>query len=284
ALVHALVRPGFERDALDYLLHEIRHANREAATRGPRFLPGDGHAEVDAFRVMRGDLAPDAILERRDDLAARRVVLGIRGEAQQDVQWQPDGVAFDLDVAFLHDVEEAHLDLAREIGELVQRENAAIGARQHAVVDGELIRQHVPATRGANRVHVADDVSDRHVRRRQLLHVAFLARDPGDRRVVAQLGDGHAGVLGDGGEGIVVHLAAGDDGDRVIQERDQRAEYARLRLAAQPQQDEVVTCQERVDDLWHNRLVVADDAFDDGATGGKACEQVGAHLIFHRPA
>jgi hypothetical protein len=46
----------------------------------------------------------------------RRVVLRIGGKNQQDIQLQPDGIAFDLDVTFLHDVEEAYLDLAGQVG------------------------------------------------------------------------------------------------------------------------------------------------------------------------
>src|SRR3712207_8576115 len=37
------------------------------------------------------------------------------------------------------------------------------------------------------------------------------------------------------------------------------AKDARLRLAAQSQQNEIVSCQDRVHDLRHNRVVVSDD-------------------------
>jgi hypothetical protein len=72
---------------------------------------------------MGPDLAADAILERSDNLAARRIVFRIRREDQQDVQRQPDRIAFDLDVTLLHDVEEAHLDLARQVGKLIDGED-----------------------------------------------------------------------------------------------------------------------------------------------------------------
>ena len=93
---------------------------------------------------MRHDLAADAVLERRDDLAARRVVLGVGGEDQQHVQRQAHRKPFDLDVAFLHDVEQPHLDLAGQVGELVDGEDAAVGARQQAEVDRELVGQECP--------------------------------------------------------------------------------------------------------------------------------------------
>src|ERR687884_320681 len=62
----------------------------------------------------------------------------------QHVQGQAHGVAFDLHVALLHDVEEADLNLAREVWQLVDGEDAAVGARQQAVVDGQLVAQQVP--------------------------------------------------------------------------------------------------------------------------------------------
>ena len=64
---------------------------------------------------MRRDLRADPVLERGDDLAARGVVLGIRREHQCDVEIEADGIAFDLNVPFLHDIEETHLNLAREV-------------------------------------------------------------------------------------------------------------------------------------------------------------------------
>ena len=88
---------------------------------------------------MRADLAADAVLERRDDLAARGVVFRIGGEHQHQVQRQAHRIAFDLHVAFLHDVEQADLDLAGQIGQLIDGEDAAVGARQQAVVHGQLV-------------------------------------------------------------------------------------------------------------------------------------------------
>ena len=87
---------------------------------------------------MGANLRADAVFERRDDFAARRVVLGVGAEDQRHVERQAHRVAFDLHVAFLHDVEERDLDFAGEVGQLVDGEDAAIGARQQAVVHGEL--------------------------------------------------------------------------------------------------------------------------------------------------
>src|SRR5258705_518404 len=115
----------------DHLRHEIGDGDRArtAIAIDPCFLLRDRRPELDGERVVGRDLRSDPVLERRDDLAARRVVFGIRGEDERDVQVQANGIAFDLDVAFLHDVEEPHLNLARQVRQLVDREDATIGPR-----------------------------------------------------------------------------------------------------------------------------------------------------------
>src|SRR5439155_26972120 len=84
AAIDAAIRARLEGDALDQLRDEVRHAYRSVSAFGPRFLLRDLHAERYRGRVVRLDLASDTILERRDDLAASRVVLGVRREDQLD--------------------------------------------------------------------------------------------------------------------------------------------------------------------------------------------------------
>ena len=130
ALVDALIFAREKRDLLDDFANVVRHGEFAAGVAlDPRFLRGDGHAFFDGGGIVRANFAADAILERRDDLSARRVVLRIRGEDQQHVERQANRVALNLDVAFLHDVEQADLNFAGEIGQFVDGEDAAIGAR-----------------------------------------------------------------------------------------------------------------------------------------------------------
>ena len=121
-----------------------------------------------ALRVVRADLRPEPVLQRRHDAAAVRVVVGVRGRDQQEVERQPDPVAADLHVALLQDVEQRHLDALGEVGQLVDRDDAAVRARDHAVVDRELVGE-VPALGHPDRVDVADQVGDGRVGRRELL-------------------------------------------------------------------------------------------------------------------
>jgi hypothetical protein len=230
---------GLERDALDDLAHELGDAHGRAASSPPARRAStpparDRHPELDLLGVVRHDLAADAVLERRDDLAARGVVLGVGREAEEHVERQADGVALNLDVALLHDVEQPHLHLAGEVGELVEGEDAAVGARQHAVLDGQLVAQQVPAARRLDRVDVADDVGDGHVGRGELLDEALVAADPRDGRVVAALGEPRCGRLADRAERVVVDLAAGDHRHLGVEQRDEGAQDAALRLPRRP--------------------------------------------------
>jgi hypothetical protein len=228
---------------------------------------------------VRADLRPDAVLERRDDLAARRVVLGVGGERHQDVERQPHRVAFDLDVAFLKDVEEPHLDLAGQVGQLVDGEDAAVGPRQQAVVHRQLVRQLQPRPRRLDRVDVADHVRDGDVGRRELFHVARVAFEPVDRRAVAGFGHLRPAGAADGIQRVVVDLAAWHHRNELVEQRHQRAQEARLGLPAQAQQDEVVSRQQCVDQLGQHRFVVADDAGEERAAGTQLLDQVVAHLF-----
>ena len=136
ALIHLLVLAREKRKLLHHFgdvdgnLRFDRRAPLE-----PRFLFGDGDAVLQIRRIVRADLAADAILERRHDLAARRVVFRIRREHEHDIERQAHRVALNLHVAFLHDVEQADLNLAGQVGQFVDGEDAAIGARQQAVVN-----------------------------------------------------------------------------------------------------------------------------------------------------
>src|SRR5262249_24177384 len=116
----------------------------------------------------------NAVFERRNDLAARRIILRIRAEHQGNIERQADGVAFDLHVAFLHDVEQTDLDLSRQIRQFINSKDAAIGAGQQAVMYGVLAGQVVSAAGGLDGINVADEVGNGDVRGGQLFNVTLL--------------------------------------------------------------------------------------------------------------
>lgn len=89
-------------------------------------LPDHVHLGVDVERVMGPDLGPEPVLQRRDDPAAVGVVLGVGSCHQQHVERQPERVPADLDVALLHHVQQRDLDALGEVGQLVDRDDAAV--------------------------------------------------------------------------------------------------------------------------------------------------------------
>ena len=228
---------------------------------------------------MRADLAADAVLERRDDLAARGVVFRVGGEHQHQVERQADRVALNLHVAFLHDVEQADLNLAGQVGQFVDGEDAAIGARQQAVVDRQLVGDVLAAARRLDRIDVADHVGDGDVGRGELLDVALVAVQPGDGRLVAVLGDQFAAAPADRAVRIVVDLAARDVRGKLVEQRGQHADEARLGLAAQAQQNEIVARQNRVDDLRDDRVVVSHDAGKQRLAPLNLADQIAAEFV-----
>ena len=172
--------------------------------------------------------------------------------------------------------------LPGEVRQLVDGEDAAVGPRQQPVVHRQLVGEVEARLRRLDRIDVADHVGDRHVGRRELLDVACLARQPGDRQRVALCGDPRAARAADRRERIVVDLAAGDDRDLLVEQIDEAAQDAALRLAAQPEQDEVVARQDRVDELRDDRLVVADDARKERLARLQLADQVVADLLLDR--
>src|SRR5262249_7691571 len=92
------------------------------------------------------------------------------------------------------------------------------------------------------------------------LAIALLARNPGDRRRVALLGERPAAVLRDRIERILVELAAGDCRDLGIEQADEHPEEARLGLAAQAEEEQVVAREDRVVERGQHGALVAVDA------------------------
>ena len=147
-------------------------------------LPDHRDLVLELDRVVGADLGAEPVLERGDDAAAVGVVLGVRAGHHQGVQRQAQHVAADLDVALLHHVEHRDLDPLGEVGQLVDRHDAAVRARDQPEVDGLGVTE-AAALGHLHRVHVADQVGHAGVGRGQLLGVPLVAvapRRPAGRR------------------------------------------------------------------------------------------------------
>src|SRR4051794_24358 len=279
SLVHPLVFPRLKCHSLDYLQHEVGKVEGPLSAASPGFLGGDLHPELDGSGVVRDHFGSDPVFKWGDDLASGRVVLRIRGEGQQDIQREADRVPFDLYVPFLHDVEQTHLDLPAEVGQLVDGEDSPIRPRQEPEVHGELVREQVTSPRGLDWIDIADQVGDRHVRGGELLDVALLPSKPGDGCGFPALCQQLSGILRDRGERIVVDLTPGDGRNPLVEQGGQLPQEPTLGLTPEPQQDEVVTRQERVDDLRQDGVLIPHNPGEERLSRFQPPKQVAPDLI-----
>ena len=231
----------------------------------------------DLERVVRADLGPEPVLERGDDPPAVRVVLGVRAGHEHDVQRQAQRVAAHLDVALLHDVEQRDLDALGEVGQLVDRHDAAVRARHEAVVDGLGVAQ-AAALGDLDGVDVADEVGDGGVRGGQLLGVALGAVPPGDRQVVALVGDAATARGRDRLAGVLADLGAGDHRRPLVEQGHEAAQQARLALPALAEQHDVVPGEHRALELREHGAVEPDDPRPRVRAGAQPGEEVVAQF------
>ena len=233
------------------------------------------------MRIVGANFGADAVLERSDDFSPRRVIFRVCRKDQLDVEGQAHGITLNLHVALLHDVEQAHLNFAREVGKLVDGEDAAVRAWKEAVMDRQLARKRVAAPIRLDGVEVADDAGDRHVGSGEFFYEAALAGKVGDGRGIAALRDALVTPAAQRPKRVVVDFAAGDHRHLLVEQFDERPEDAALGLAAQPEKDEIVPGKQGVRDPGDDRVLKADNAGEDCPSRLQTLDEVRPQLVFH---
>ena len=208
---------------------------------------------------MGADLGAEPVLERRDDPAPVGVVLRVRAGHEQQVERQPERVAADADVALFQHVQQRDLDPLGEVGQLVQGEDAAVGPRHQAEVNGLRVAEGA-ALGHLDRVDVADQVADAGVRGGELLAVPVVAVPPADRQVVAHLRGEPTAPRAGRLVGMVVDLAARDGRRPLVEQPGQGADQPGLTLAALAEQDDVVPGDQGTLEVGQDGLAEPDDA------------------------
>ena len=220
---------------------------------------------------MGADLGAEPVLERRDDPAAVGVVLGVGAGDEQQVQRQPQLVAAHLDVALLQHVEQRDLDPLGQVGQLVDGEDAAVGARHQAVVDGLRVAERA-ALGHLDRVDVADQVADARCpgspASRRTARSRCLPRRPGSSSPCSATSRRQR--RRDRRVRVLVDLAAGDDRRPLVEQPDQGADQPGLALAALAEQHQVVAGEQGPLELGQDGVVEADDAGEAVLAGGAA--------------
>ncbi len=211
-------------------------------------------------------------------LPAVGVVFGVRREHHAKIQIQTHRISANLNVAFFQHVEQADLDLRRQIGQLVDAEDSPVCPGNQSEMHRQLAREISPL-RMLDHIDFADQVGDRNIRRGQLFVIAVVAPDPLDRRRVTLRNDHVAGMLGNRRERVVVYFRAGHHRNRIIQQSHQLAQHASLGLAPQPEKQDVVLGKDRILDLGYNRLVVTQDSGKKRLARRQPGDQIVPHLV-----
>ena len=211
---------------------------------------------------MRRNLRADAVFQRRDDFSTSRVIFRVRRENEHHVERQTHRKTFNLHVAFLHYVEKSDLNLSRQIGKFVDRKNSAIRPRQKSVKNRQFIRQKMSAFRRFNRVNIAYNVGNRHVRRGEFFDKARIAFHPGDFSFVTFLRDNLFAVSRQRFERIIADFRTGDDRDFFVEKFGQLSDNSTFRLSACAEQNQIMLRQNRIDELRNYRFFVTDDALE----------------------
>ena len=242
-----------------------------------RLLPDHRDLVLELGRVVGADLGAEPVLERGDDPAAVGVVLRVGAGDDEHVERQPQHVAADLDVPLLHHVEHRDLDPLGQVGQLVDRDDAAVGPRDQPEVDGVRVAQRA-ALGDLHRVHVADQVGDAGVGRGELLGVPLVAVPPLDRQRVAELDRAAARLVGDRLVGVLAELGAADDRRPLVEQADQGAQQPGLALAALAEEHHVVAGDQRPLELRDDGVLEAVQPGPRVAALAQGVEQVVAEL------
>src|SRR5262249_37916136 len=131
---------------------------------------------------------------------------------------KPHRVALNLNVPFLHDVEQSDLNFPGKIGQFIDGEDAAVRTWQQAVMDAQLTADRMSSLCRLDRIDIPDDVGNGHVRCSQFFDIAFVPTPILDRCFVALFLNQIATAPAYRTEGIVVNLTTRNNGQHFIQE------------------------------------------------------------------
>jgi hypothetical protein len=191
-----------------------------------------------------------------------------------------NGIATDLHVAFLEDVEHPHLDQFVEFGQFVHGEDAAVHPRNQPEVE-RLLARHARAAGQLGRVDLADDVGELRPGS-QPLGVAVGTMPPGDRHVL-RLPLGHQPAAGgrDRGGGVVVkrNRRIVEIGEMLVEEPHEQPHQPALRLPLLTKEEHVMAGEHGDVDLGDHGVVVADDAGEEFLAAAQKPREVRLQFI-----
>src|SRR5262249_37370902 len=128
-----------------------------------------------------------------------------------------------LNISFLHDVEQTDLDLSSKIWKFIDGKDSPIGAGQQAIVHAQLATNSMSALGGLDWIDISDDIGTGHVLGCKLLHVPRIPRTIFDGRPLSDFLNQIPAPAANRLERVVVDLATGNHRNDFIQQRSQLA-------------------------------------------------------------
>ena len=275
----AAARP--RRDFRHYFPHIIRRHHAVLIRKTAPLLLHYGDFLLNGARVVRVNLRPVAVFQRRDNPPPVGVILRVGRGHHKHIQRHPHPVALNLHIPLLHQVEQPHLNPFRQVGQLVDAENPPVGPRHQPVMNGGFIGQ-MPPLRNLDGVDLPNQVGNGNVRRRQLFRIPRLPLQPGNGRIVPLLGHNAPPVRAERMIRIIIQLAARDNRNPLVQQVHHLPNQPRLRLPPFPQQDDVLPRQNGILQLRNHRLLKADDAGESRLLRPYLANQIAADFRPHR--
>src|SRR5208283_997943 len=198
--------------------------------------------------------------QRRNNFSASGVVLRIGGKNQQNIKRQAQWVSFNLNIAFLHDVEQPNLNFPSQIGQLVHCKYSSVSARKQAVMNRQFVRKIATTSRSPDGVNVPDDIGNRNVWRGQFLHVPLIPGHPRDGSIVAL--DSHflSTRTANRTQRVIVNLAPCNHWNFLVKKLDQSAKNPALRLPPQSEKNKIVAREQGIHDLRHYAVLIPENA------------------------
>src|SRR5688572_101691 len=97
------------------MLDEAGNGDRDIAAADPSLLLRYCSAQLDRGGVVGLDFRAYPILQGSHDFSPRGVILRVCGEDQNHIERKADRVALNLNITFLHDVEQSDLNLSGQV-------------------------------------------------------------------------------------------------------------------------------------------------------------------------
>ena len=233
---------------------------------------------------MRPNRRADPVLELRDDLARPVEGRWVRAEHQSHVEFEADREATDLHVPLFKDVEQAGLHQFVQIREFVHREDAAVHSRDESEMN-RLFGAEAGAADDPRGVDLADQIGELGSGG-ESFGISIIPMPPGDRHVFGvSIGDRPSAGPGDRRLRVFMdgRLRYVDVREPFIKKAREHSHEPALGLSLLTEEQQVVSRQNRQDDLRDDRVIETDDTRKEIFSPFQRRGEIRSEFLLHTP-